>query len=156
VNLEKFAIIQHMERLPNSNGYEIVKTTKRDGYVYSDGNFEYTPPGWVKISCRWYPLGYRVTTLDNKSLGLAGNTDILTYKLNGWVGIRKKDLIPGIQSRGGVWTAIDRSGAWDLERHCRERWNMRTKTFLAAVRNPVGATSYRIKSQAIMLLEELR
>lgn len=146
-----------MERVSENKtlGWKIIKTPKRDGFYYQSGEFEYVPTGWAKIENRWYPLGYRVTTLDNKSLGLDRNLDILTYKLNEWVGIPKSDLIPDIKGRGGVWTAINKSDAWSLQNHCLNTWNMRTRVYYAAVFNPVFATSYRVKSEKIMLLEEL-
>lgn len=146
-----------MERLPTNSGYEIVKTNKRDGYYYACGEFEYIPPGWVKVGRLWYPLGYRVTTMDNKSLGLAGNTNILTYKLNEWVGIPKRELDHSIRSEGGIWTTINLSDARTLQRYFLTRFNYVTNTriYLAAIGNPVFANSYRVKSEKIMLLEEL-
>ena len=137
-------------------GYEAFKTPPREGYYYSNGGFEYTPPGWVKLESNWYPLGYRVTTLENKSLGLDNNHNILTYKPNEWIGIEQRDLVADIRGRGGVWTAIKRSDAWKLQRLCLEKHGMKTRIYLAAVYNPVFATSYRVKSEKIMLLEELR
>lgn len=148
-----------MERIFENSERQIeaYKTPRREGYYYSDGKFEYTPVGWAKIVDRWYPLGYRVTTLDNKSLGLDHNTNILTYKLFEWVGIDKKDLVADIHGRGGPWTAINLSDARTLRTHCLTRtdYKLRTRIYLAAVKNPVFATSYRVKSQAIMLLGEI-
>jgi len=136
--------------------YEAFSTTPREGYYFSGKDFEYVPRGWVKLDSKWYPLGYRVTTLDNESLGLDHNTDILTYKLNEWVGIPKENLVADRKGRGGVWTAIKRSDAWTLQRHCLNTRGMRTKTYLAAVYNPIFSSSYRVKSEKIMLLEELK
>lgn len=147
-----------MERLKSSSKYEIIKTTKRDGYYYSSGEFEYTPPGWVRLEQRWYPLGFRVLTNDLKSLGLRGNTTILTYKIGEWTKLQKSQLIFDDVDEGGIFSGVSLSAARKTQESCRNRQRnpFETRVFYAAILNPFLSNSYKVKSQGLMLLEELR
>lgn len=131
---------------------------ERETPRYKNGEFEYTPTGWIEIGGKPYPLGYRVTTLENQSLDLDHHGNILTYEQGRWVGIPKENLIADINGRGGVWTSTNLNTAQNLQRRilAKTDYAMRTRIYLAAIDNPVFADRNRVKSEKIMLLEELR
>lgn len=145
-----------MEKLSTKHqlNFEVVKT--RD-FVYSHNDFEYTPPGWIKLESRWYPLGYKVVTLDNKSLGLRKNPTIFEYPLGIWVYEDKDILIPKRTDYGGIWSGASLSSARKTREYCRTRRKdpFETKIYLAAIKNPIYANSYGVKSQGIMILKQL-
>lgn len=124
-------------------------------FNYYDESFEYTPPGWTKIDNLWRPLGYKVVTLDNMSLGLRKNPTPLHFPECEWVKIKKEDLIPSKEDAGGIWSALQKSGAVTLRKYMMDQYGRNTKIYLTALLNPVFANSYRVKSQGVMLLEEL-
>ena len=147
-----------MERLIGKTAdYEIVKTSAKEGFYYSDGNFKYIPPGWAKIKDRWYPLGYKVVTLDNKSLGLRKNPTIYTYEVGGWMIMPKDELIIEDIDEGGIFSGASLSSARKTQQYCRERQKdpFETKIFYAAIYRPFLANGYKVKSQGIMLLKLL-
>jgi hypothetical protein len=132
----------------------IVKT--RD-FVYYKNNFEYIPPGWVQINNKWYPLGYRVTTMDNKSLGLRENPTIFKYNIGEWV-TESNTLIAERTDNGGIWSGASLSSARKTQSYCLNRKEnpFETKIFYAALYNPIFANGYGVKSEALMILEELK
>lgn len=140
----KFDIIPCMER----------QFTKE--FYYSDGKFEYTPPGWTKVKNLWYPLGFKVVTNENISLGLRKNPTPLYFPIHEWVKIKKEDLIFSNDDAGGIWSALKRSGADTLKKYMMDQYNKPTTIYLTALFNPVFANSYRVKSQGVMLLEKLK
>ncbi len=149
-----------MERLIHTGNfnYEIVKTSKKDRFEYSIGGFKYTPPGWVKIERNWYPLGYKVVTLDNKSLGLRKNPTIYTYDIGKWKIMSEEEVIRDDVDVGGIFSGASLASARKTQKYCLERQKdpFETQIFFAAVYKPFLANGYKVKSQGIMLLEELK
>lgn len=148
-----------MERLETKEKwFEIVKTSKRDGFYYSDGNFEYTPPGWVKIEERWYPLGYRLVRPDLTSLRLKRNPTPLQYYIGKWVKLPKNELVAEMVDIGGIFSGAGLGEARKTEASClsRQKDPFQPLFFYAALYRPIAANSYAVKSQGLMLLEELK
>lgn len=143
-----------MERLKPKINYEIIKTKD---FVYYKNDFEYTPPGWIKTEGHWYPLGYRVTTLDNESLGLRKNPTIFKYNIGEWV-MENNILIPERTDNGGVWSGASLSSARKTQSYClnRKEKPFETRIYYAALYNPIFANSYGVKSEGLMILEELK
>lgn len=143
-----------MERLLPKLSYEIVKT--RD-FIYFKNNFEYTPPGWVRLDDKWYPLGFRVTTMDNKSLGLRKNPTIFKYNIGEWV-TESSALIAERTDNGGIWSGASLSSARKTQSYClnRNEYPFETKIFYAALYNPIFANNYGVKSKSLMILEEIK
>ena len=124
-------------------------------YDYIDGRFEYTPPGWAEIESRWYPLGFKVVTDSLMSLGLRKNPTPLLFPPNEWVKIKRDELIFSNADAGGIWSALKKSGAVTLRKYMFDQYGRETNIYLTALFNPVYANGYRVKSQGVMLLEEL-
>lgn len=142
-----------MERLRPKLNFEVVKT--RD-FVYYKNNFVYTPPGWARLDNTWYPLGFRVTTLDNRSLGLRNNPTIFEYNIGEWV-VENNPLIAQRTDNGGIWSGSSLSSARKTQSYCLNRKDnpFETKIFYAALYNPIYANSYGVKSEGLMILEAL-
>lgn len=143
-----------MERITQKVNYEIIKTKD---FIYFKRDFEYIPPGWIKIDDQWYPLGYRVTTLDNKSLGLRKNPTIFKYNIGEWV-VENKTLIHKRTDNGGIWSGASLSSARKTQSYCANRKEnpFETKIFYAALYNPIYANGYGVKSEKLMILEEVK
>lgn len=143
-----------MERLSHAPKYEILKT--RD-FVYYKNNFEYTPPGWVNLDGMWYPMGYRLVRQDLSSLKLRNNPTPLQYKIGEWVMLPKNELIAQMVDRGGIFSSASRSSSRKTEQSCQTRMKepFNPRIFYAALYNPIAANSYAVKSQGLMLLEEI-
>ena len=124
-------------------------------FIFFNKHVEYCPPGWTNVNGVWYPLGFKVVDVKNRSLGLRNNPNIMTFFPNVFVELPKNQTAEGSDDWGGIWSALSRSGAKTLQKHCMETWGMETKLYIAALSNPLYANSYRVKSQGIMLLEEL-
>jgi len=131
------------------------KLTSRE-FIFFNKYVEYSPPGWVEVDSKWYPLGFKVVDSKNRSLGLRNNQNIITFFPNAWNDLPKNQTEAGPNDWGGVWSALSLSGATTLRKHCLNTWGMKTKIYYAALSNPLYANSYRVKSQGLMLLEELR
>lgn len=127
--------------------------TKDFDYFYK--GFEYTPPGWTKIDGLWYPLGFKVVTDENMSLGLRRNPTPLHFPEGAWVKIKNSEVIHSNADAGGIWSALSKSGAVTLRKYMMDQYEMPSKIYLTALYNPVFANSYRVKSQGVMLIEEL-
>lgn len=149
--------MERVDRKPDSN-YEIIKTSAKDGYYYSIGGFKYTPPGWVRVENKWFPLGYKVVTQENQSLGLRRNPTIYTYKVGEWNIMPTDQIIRGDVDEGGIFSGASLASARKTQKYCLERQidPFETRIFFAAIYKPFLANGYKVKSQGIMLLEELK
>ena len=146
-----------MERLSPNSEYKILKTSKKEGYYYSHRKFEYSPPGWIELDGEWFPMGYRVTTTDLKSLGLRKNPTIYTYSFGEWV-MEENPLIARRTDNGGIWSGASLSSARKTQSYCLNRKEnpFETRIFYAALYNPIFANGYGVKSQGLMIVEELK
>ncbi len=144
-----------MERDKAKFNYEIIKNNK--DYYYANRGFEYTPPGWVEIENVLHPLGYKVVTLDLKSLGLRKNPTIIAYPLHEWI-LEPNNLIKSAEDSGGIWSGASLASARKTQKYCldKEKNPFLTRVFYAAIYNPVFANDYRVKSQGLMVLEEIK
>lgn len=94
--------------------------------------------------------------MDNVSLGLRKNPTPLYFPVNEWVKIKKEDLVYSKADAGGIWSALKKSDAFGLRKYMMDHYGEAAKIYLTALFNPIFANSYRVKSQGIMLLEELK
>ena len=143
-----------MERLASKLNYEILKTKE---FIYYKSDFEYIPPGWIKLNNQWYPLGFRVTTLENESLGLRKNPTIFKYDIGRWV-TETNILIAERTDNGGIWSGASLSSARKTQSYCLNRKEnpFKTKIYYSALYNPIYANSYGVKSEGLMILEEVK
>lgn len=125
----------------------------RDKFYFENKHCEFVPDGWIKNDGLWFPLAYKLVTIDMESLGLRNNPTPMNFPIGEWV-FEKRNLQYG-KDFGGIWTALRKSSINTLRKHCMETWGMETKAFLTGIYNPVYANSYRIKSQGVILLKEI-
>ncbi len=128
----------------------------RSRIPFENEHCNFTPVGYGRIDGLWFPLGYKVVTSKMESLGLRNNPSILTFPVGVWVAEKEEYLVPSNADWGGIWTALRRGSIKTLKDHCWNTWGMETKGFLTAIDNPVFSNSYRIKSQRVMLLQEIK
>jgi hypothetical protein len=122
---------------------------------------EYTPVGWTKIDDGWYPLAYKVVRTNLTSLGLRTNPNTMTFPIGEWVMLPDDKVTVGNthwSGWGGIWSALRIGSAKTIHDYCLyekkdEKFN--TRTFLTAIYRPLFANGYRLKSQGVMLLEEI-
>ncbi len=71
--------------------------------------------------------------------------------------LSKKELIAQMVDRGGIFSSPSLSAARKTEQSCLTRMNdpFQPRIFYAALYNPIAANGYGVKSQGLMLLEEL-
>jgi hypothetical protein len=127
----------------------------KDKVLFQNIHCEFSPVGWTVIDDNFYPLGYKVVTGDLKSLGLRKNPNIMEFPTGQWVRLPENLTVPGDSDFGGIWSALRKSSIKKLQKHCLETHGVETRAFLVAIDNPMYANSYRIKSQGVMLLEEV-
>lgn len=72
--------------------------------------------------------------------------------------LSKKELIAQMVDGGGIFSSASLGAAGKTEYSCLTRMKepFQPKIFYAALYNPIAANSYGVKSQGIMLLEELK
>jgi hypothetical protein len=97
----------------------------------------------------------KIVTHDLKSLGLRKNPNITTFPVGEWVILPETDVTVDNDDWGGIWTALNKGSIKTLRSYMLEMYNIKTRAFLTAMKRPVYANSYRIKSQGVMLLEEV-
>jgi len=127
----------------------------KDKQIFSSEECEFTPCGWAKIEGEFFPLGYKVVTIELKSLGLRNNPNIMTFPIGEWVKQPSDNVIAGKADFGGIWTALSRGSIATLKNYMLEKYDIKTRAFLTAMEKPLYANSYRIKSAGVMLLEEI-
>lgn len=113
------------------------------------------PRGWATIGGVQYPLGYKIVTEDQKSLGLRKNPNIMTFPTGVWVILPDEQITVDNDDWGGIWTALNKGSIKILKYYMWNKYGTPTRAFLTAMYRPVYANSYRIKSQGVMLLEEI-
>jgi len=108
----------------------------------------------VSLEGKIYHVGYKVLTKDMKSLGLRKNHNILTYPINKWFYLPEEKIIPGKKDEGGIWVARTLSDANKLRKYMLEK-NTKTRVFKAAIDQVLYSNSYRIKTNGVLLFEEV-
>ena len=110
----------------------------------------------VDLEGRVYPAGYRVLTKELKSLGLRNNPNIIQYPIGEWYFLPAEQLKRGKEDWGGIWVARNLSFARNLVKYMKEKHNVETRVFKAAIdRILYNGSSYRVKTNGIYLIEEL-
>ena len=102
-----------------------------------------------------YNIGYKVVTLNMKSLGLRKNPNILEFKLDEWYILSDFYIKEGKGDWGGIWVARTLSNATSLQKYMKKQYNQETRLFKTALDDILFVNSYRIKTKGVMLFEEL-
>lgn len=117
---------------------------------------KFRPFDWKEVDGFLRPILFKVVTSDLKSLGLRHNPNIMQFSIGEWVELSSEELFIGNRDWGGIWSALKLSGAKTLTKYMREQYNISTRIFHVAINRPLYANSYRVKSQGVILLEELQ
>ena len=127
----------------------------KDRVPFVGDECEFIPCGWAMIEGIPCPLGYKIVKEDLTSLGLRKNPNIMTFPIGEWVTLPDDEVTSGKEDWGGIWTALKKGSINTLKNYMMEMYGTETRAFLTAMDRPVYANSYRIKSQGVMLLEEI-
>jgi hypothetical protein len=111
--------------------------------------------GTVDIEGQPYFCGFKVVTLENASLGLRRNPDILVYPLKEWFFLPEEKVAEGPKDPGGIWLARTLSGARALKKYMLQKHQTETRIFHSAVDEILYCNSYRLKTNGILLIEEV-
>ena len=103
-----------------------------------------------------FPLGYRVVTLDLKSLGLRNNPHILQYPINEWFFLAEDQVKSGVDDWGGIWVARTMGRANGIMNYMKKQYDRDTRLFYAALDEILFANNYRIKTNGINMFEEIQ
>ena len=109
----------------------------------------------VMLDGNLYPIGYKVVTRDLGSLGLRRNPNILIYPFQKWYYLPENEVKEGPGDWGGIWVARLPSIARNLRRYVKKRYSKDTIIFRATLDEILYYNSYRIKTNGIMLYEEI-
>lgn len=101
-------------------------------------------------------IGYKVVTEDLKSLGLRKNPNILTYPIGNWFFLEESKVEEGSGDWGGIWLCRTPSGARQLRKYMWTRHQVKTRIFKSQTAKILFSNSYRIKTNGILLLEEIK
>ena len=110
----------------------------------------------IDLEGKTYFLGYRVVTEDLKSLGLRNNPNIITYPINEWYFLSEEKVKEGKEDFGGIWVARTLSSAKGLSKYMKNKHSTPTRIFKATLDRILYFNSYRIKTNGIMLFEEIK
>ncbi len=124
--------------------------------IFANEYCSFKPPEWIEIDGVLRPITFKVVTEGSQSLGLRCNPNILTFALGNWVRLSDDEIIAGNDDSGGIWSALRLSGAKKLSDYMMNKYEVVTRIFQAALDKPLYANSYRVKSQGVMLLNEVQ
>ncbi len=110
----------------------------------------------IKYQDKIYSLGHRVVTENMQSLGLRNNPNIITYPFQEWVYLKTDQIQKGKSDWGGIWVARTPSRAKGLHKYMKQKHKTPTRIFKSAIDKILYANDYRIKTNAIILLEEIK
>ncbi len=110
----------------------------------------------ININGNDYPLGYKVVTDDLKSLGLRRNPNIIAYSINDWYCLPKTQIKKGPDDFGGIWVARTLSNAKTLKRYYEKNHLKHARVFKTLLDEILHFNSYRIKTNGIIMLEEIK
>lgn len=100
-------------------------------------------------------IGYKVVTAQMESLGLRKNPNRLTFSLNQWIKLPDDQIEVGKGDWGGIWVAAKKGGARTLSRYMKEKYDISCKIFRARIGAVLYENSYRIKTDAVFLEEDI-
>lgn len=109
----------------------------------------------VNLEGKTYCLGYKVVTKDLKSLGLRKNPNILTYEINKWYALSENKIKEGCEDWGGIWVARTLSSAKGLRNYMKKEYSKQTRIFKTALDKILYFNSYRVKTNAVLMFEEI-
>ena len=101
------------------------------------------------------PVGYRVTTLDLKSLGLRHNPNILTYPIGEWFILPEDQIREGKGDWGGIWVARTPGRAREYKKYMKTEHQTETRIFKATLADILCVTDSRIKTSGIFMRKEM-
>ena len=102
-----------------------------------------------------YPLGFKVVTMDLKSLGLKNNPNIIQYTIGEWVSLDPCEITEDDSDYGGMWVARTLSGAKELKKYMKTYHNKETRIFKSCLGKILFANKYRVKTDKILIFEEI-
>lgn len=98
---------------------------------------------------------YKVVTADMKSLGLARNPTIYTYKLGEVYKMKDEELKADNGHSGGIWLAPSRSSAKQIVEYMAEKHETYTRVFEVEIGRILYENSYRLKTESVRFLMEI-
>lgn len=101
-------------------------------------------------------IGYKVVTKNMKSLGLRKNPNIIKYPFNKWYYLTDNKIKKGMDDWGGIWVTRTLSSARTLQKYMKCQYNKKVRIFKAIIDKTLYANSYRIKTNGLKLLEEIK
>lgn len=132
-----------------------MNSEKKEIFPFVNEHCCFTPYSWLYDNDRLLPVAFKVVTQDLKSLGLAGNPNIMRFNLYEWTKLLDLEVVAGSGDYGGIWSTIEKSEANGLKNYVKKKHDKETRMFLVALDNPVYANNRRIKSQGVFLLDEI-
>ena len=129
--------------------------SKSEVFSFTNEHCSFVPYSWLYDNGKMLPIAFKVVTQDLKSLGLAGNPNILCFNHYGWTSLPDLKIVVGKSDYGGIWSTIEKSEAGGLRNYMKNKHNIETRVFLVALENPVYANNRRTKSQGVLLLDEV-
>lgn len=109
----------------------------------------------IEYQNKIYSLGYRVVTEGMQSLGLRRNPNIITYPFQKWFYLSEDQIKKGKEDWGGIWVTRTPSSAKALTKYMKKKHHTPTRIFKSAIDKILYVNDYRIKTNAIILLEEI-
>ena len=98
-------------------------------------------------------IGYKVVTIELKSLGLKRNPTILQYEVGKW--IASPEVIKGKGDAGGIWSCRLLSGAKRIRLYMLRKHNIACRIYKVELGRILFANNYRIKTDMVRLIEEI-
>lgn len=96
---------------------------------------------------------YKVLTNDLKSVGLLGASQI-QYKIGEWV-YPLEPLSAHPRKGGGLWTVRRRSDAFRVVKYLMEKYQKAARVFECIIGEILYESSYRTKTDKVMLIREI-
>lgn len=97
---------------------------------------------------------YKVVTSELESLGLRKNPNVMVFSIGQWVCEKEPKL--GKSDIGGIWVCRTKSRANELRRYMKSRWEKDVKVFTVDIGNILYSNSYRVKTDRVKLLLEVK
>ena len=91
-----------------------------------------------------------------ESLGLRRNPNIIAYSINEWYYLLKNQTEEGPDDWGGIWVARTLSNAKTLKKYYEKNHLKSARVFKTALDEILYFNSYRIKTNGIVMLEEIK
>jgi hypothetical protein len=101
-------------------------------------------------------FAYKVVTQKLESLGLRKNPNILKYHISKWKFIHCFEVKRGKSDFGGIWVCKNISGANKLKKYMRDKYNQSVRIFKCKIGQVLYSNSYRIKTNAVYLSQEIK